>query len=194
MSESIADWAEQIRQDRQAKAEHFRESPHSPLPPEMQGDAFPGLAHYKPDPAYRYVLELAEHETKERVTVETTADGEQRYLRWGAFEFDHDGERTLHAYRPDQSADRLWVPFRDQTNGETTYGAGRYIDLEPDTHHTADGWVLDLNRAYNPTCAYNHAYECPLIPMDNWLDVPIKAGEKKFPAAPADPRQQSHDH
>jgi len=188
------EWIERIEHDRQAKVEYFRDHPRSPLPPDMRGEAFPGLAYYDPDPDYRFVLELHEHAEKETVTVETTADGEQTYLRWGEFRFEVDGEEcTLQAYRPDRDADRFWVPFRDETNDEETYGAGRYIDLEPDEHRTEDGrWVLDFNVAYNPTCAYNYAYECPLIPMENWLDVPIEAGEKDFPAEPAQPHGHQH--
>ena len=182
------DWIEAVEAQREQKVEYFRDSRRSPLPPEMRGEGFPGLAYYEVDPAYRFVLSLHEHDEKETVTVETTADGEQTYLRWGEFRFDVDGEEyALQAYRPDRDADRFWVPFRDDTNGEATYGAGRYIDLEPDHHRVDEGWVLDLNEAYNPTCAYNHAYECPLIPMENWLDVRIEAGEKDFPAEPADP-------
>jgi uncharacterized protein (DUF1684 family) len=182
------DWADQIEQGRQAKVEYFRDSQRSPLPAEMRGESFPGLSYYDPDPSYRFVLPLYDHDTKEEVTVETTADGEQTYLRWGEFRFEVDGEEyTLQAYRPDRTADRLWVPFRDDTSGEETYGAGRYLDLEPDTHEVDGEWVLDFNQAYNPTCAYNHAYECPMIPTENWLDVRIEAGEKDFPAEPADP-------
>ena len=182
-------WADSIRQQREAKRDQFKNSPRSPLPDDQRGAAFLGLAYYEPDPAYRFVLPLEEHETKESVTVETTADGEQTYLRWSAFSFELDGETyTLQAYRPDREADRLWVPFRDATSGETTYGAGRYLDLEPYTHRVDDGWILDFNAAYNPTCAYNHAYECPMIPPENWLDVRIEAGEQDFPGEPVEPR------
>ncbi len=180
--DSNATWRNRIEQMRQAKREYFRDSPRSPLPPELRGEDFPGLRYYEPDPTYRFVLPLEEHASKETVTVETTADGTQQYLRWGAFTFEIDGEsHTLQAYRPDRDADRLWVPFRDATSGEETYGAGRYLDLEPEDHLTDDGWVLDFNEAYNPTCAYNEAYECPMIPMENWLEIPIEAGEKTFP-------------
>ena len=75
-----------------------------------------------------------------------------------------------------------WVPFRDKTSGKETYGAGRYLDLEPERQRTAEGkWILDLNRAYNPWCAYSEAYTCPFIPPENWLEVPIRAGEKRYP-------------
>jgi len=188
MNQTDDEWAAQLRRDREAKREYLRDSPHSPLPEEMRGDAFPGLSYFEPDPVYRFVLPLSEHDEKETVTVETTADGEQMYRRWGEFRFELDGaEQTLQAYRPRGDADRFWVPFRDETNGEETYDAGRYLDLEPDGHRVDGEWVLDFNAAYNPTCAYNYAYECPLIPMENWLDVRIPVGERDFPADPADP-------
>jgi uncharacterized protein (DUF1684 family) len=187
------DWIEALERERQQKIKYFRNSQHSPLPAEMQGEDFPGLSYYDVDPTYRFVFPLHEHEKKESVTVETTADGEQTYLRWGEFRFEIQGtECTLQAYRPDRDADRFWVPFRDETNDEETYGAGRYLDLEPDSHRIDGDWILDFNEAYNPTCAYSYAYECPLIPMENWLDVRIEAGEKEFPAEPADPHGHSH--
>ena len=180
------DWAAQVEAQREAKIQQFRQSARSPLPVAMRGDAFPGLAYFDPDPAFRYVIPLHEHDEKETVTVETTADGEQTYRRWGKFRFEVDGESTtIQAYRPADGADRFWVPFRDATSGDETYGAGRYLDLEPDRDRVDDEWVVDFNHSYNPTCAYNHAYECPLVPTENWLDVAIEAGERDFPAEPA---------
>ncbi|KPN29287.1 hypothetical protein SY89_03521 [Halolamina pelagica] len=72
----------------------------------------------------------------------------------GEFTVEIGGESiTVTAYKGDPEEDRLWVPFRDATSGEETYGAGRYIDLEPDHHRTdAGAWILDFNEAYNPTC------------------------------------------
>lgn len=98
------------------------------------------------------------------------------------FRFPVDGEDvTLRAYKSDPEDDRLRVPFRDATSGEETYGAGWYLDLEGDTHRTSDGkWILDFNEAYNPTCAYSDRYECPLPPMENWLEASIEAGEKMY--------------
>jgi uncharacterized protein (DUF1684 family) len=69
----------------------------------------------------------------------------------------------------------LFVPFLDATSGTTTYGAGRYLDLDPE----ADGsYVLDFNLAYQPYCAYSAAYSCPLTPHENRLAVRIEAGER----------------
>ncbi|MFT4883829.1 MAG: hypothetical protein ACI8U4_001342 [Natronomonas sp.] len=175
------DWQAEIRANREAKDEYFGTNPHSPIPPDER-DGFEGLSYYPIDESYRFELPLHEYDDKETVTVGTSTDGEQDYLRWGQFRFEVDGEEiTLEAYKSDPDDDRLWVPFRDATSGEETYGAGRYLDLEVESHRTDDGtWILDFNEAYNPTCAYSDEYECPLPPTENWLDVPIEAGEKAY--------------
>ena len=73
--------------------------------------------------------------------------------------------------------DYLFLPFADLTNGEQTYGGGRYIDLSiPDK----DSIIINFNTAYNPYCAYNAKYSCPLVPKENHLDYSIEAGVKKF--------------
>jgi uncharacterized protein (DUF1684 family) len=175
------DWQTALERQRENKDEYFGSDPHSPIPPEERED-FEGLSYYPPDPDYRFVDELDEFDEKESVVVGTSTGGEQEYLVWGEFHVEIDGEPvSIQAYKGDSEEDRLWVPFRDETSGEETYGAGRYIDLEADTHRTGDGeWVLDFNQAYNPTCAYSDRYECPLPPTENWLDVRIEAGEKAF--------------
>lgn len=175
------DWREDIRHRRAEKDEAFREHPSSPIPDDER-ESFEGLDYFPVDEDCRFVHPLHEHDEKERIIVATSTEGEREYLRWGEFRFEVDDEEvTLQAYKSDTDDERLWVPFRDETSGEETYGTGRYLDLEPDEHLTDDGeWILDFNEAYNPTCAYSERYECPLPPMENWLDVPIEAGEKTY--------------
>ncbi|MFB6166558.1 MAG: DUF1684 domain-containing protein [Haloarculaceae archaeon] len=177
------DWQAELQAHREEKDRYFGENPHSPLP-EPEREAFEGLSYYPIDPGYRYELALDEFDDHEPITVGTSTEGEQTYYEWGQFHFAVDGaDVSLTAYKGDPDEQRLWVPFRDETSGEETYGAGRYLDLEPETHRTDDGaWILDFNEAYNPTCAYSDRYECPLPPMDNWLDVPIEAGEQTYEA------------
>jgi uncharacterized protein (DUF1684 family) len=79
--------------------------------------------------------------------------------------------------RQEEYRDYLFLPFADLTNGEETYGGGRYLDLTIPTGNTI---LLDFNKAYNPYCAYNPKYSCPLVPKQNRLDIPIIAGVKAF--------------
>ncbi|MFC7098580.1 DUF1684 domain-containing protein [Halobaculum marinum] len=171
-------YAERVRDDRRKKDEFFAEHPRSPIPQAARSD-FAGLRYFDPDPEYRFETPLHEHDDPERITVETTQDGVREYDNVGEFRITVGGEDvTVQAFQSPDDFDRLWVPFRDATSGEETYPAGRYLDLEDPDDRTADGdWVLDFNEAYNPYCAYAEAYECPLVPMDNWLDVSIRAGE-----------------
>lgn len=186
-------YEQHLLRQREEKDEFFANDPHSPIAPDQRKENFPGLQYFPPDFEYRFVLPLHKHEERTEIVVETTTEGEQSYLRWGEFRLEIDDHSiTLQAYKSDPDASHLWVPFRDETNGEQTYGAGRYLDLSyEDDQHPSGEWVLDFNRAYNPTCAYNEAYECPLIPMENWLDVAISAGEQTYPL---DPVSVEHHH
>ncbi|MCB0645714.1 MAG: DUF1684 domain-containing protein [Saprospiraceae bacterium] len=86
--------------------------------------------------------------------------------------------RTLPGY-----ADLIFVPFKDKTNGVSTYEGGRYMDLEEHDIHM-DKVIIDFNMAYNPWCAYSDGFNCPIPPSDNHLDITIKAGEKKYKGKP----------
>lgn len=74
-------------------------------------------------------------------------------------------------------ADYLFLPFLDLTNGETSYGGGRYLDLRIPK---GDSITIDFNKAYNPLCVYNKKYSCPIVPRDNFLDIEVKAGMKNY--------------
>ena len=171
-------YVERVAERRRKKNEFFAEHPRSPVPADAR-ESFDGLRYYAVDPALRFTVPLESHDDPDRITVETTQDGETVYDDVGTFTVTVDGEAvTLHAFQPPDDERRLWVPFRDATSGDETYPAGRYLDLEDPDHRTDEGWVVDFNEAYNPFCAYSDAYECPLVPVDNWLDVPIRAGEQ----------------
>jgi uncharacterized protein (DUF1684 family) len=84
-------------------------------------------------------------------------------------------------YKSGPREERLFIPFRDGTCGKETYGAGRYLDLEPAEHLTDEGkWIVDFNEAYNPWCAYSEDYACPFVPPENRLRVPVRAGERNY--------------
>ncbi|HQA75421.1 DUF1684 domain-containing protein, partial [Flavobacterium sp.] len=73
--------------------------------------------------------------------------------------------------------DYLFLPFSDVTNGKESYIGGRYIDMRIQKENI---WTIDFNKAYNPYCAYNHNYSCPIVPLENDLEIAINAGVKKF--------------
>jgi len=76
-------------------------------------------------------------------------------------------------------ADHLFLPFKDATNGEESYGGGRYIDLKASSIKD-DKMAVDFNKTYNPWCAYSDGYNCPIPPIANHLDASLMAGEAKY--------------
>ena len=111
--------------------------------------------------------------------VSTSRGTRQIFNRVGYFELPIGGASIrVNAY---QSAERdeptLFVPFRDATSGNESYGAARYLDME--VEHD-DEYAVDFNYAYNPYCAYSEDYVCPLPPRENWLGAPLRAGEMKY--------------
>ena len=107
--------------------------------------------------------------------MQTTTGDVQTYERFGRFRFTVDGEQaelTIYA-----NPHGYFLPFADSSAGKETYGAGRYLEPE----RLPDGrFRIDFNMAYNPYCAYNELYSCPITPFENRLKVPIRAGEKVF--------------
>ncbi len=175
-------WKQWVETGRRQKDTFFASHPQSPLPGEKR-HSFRGLDYWPPDPAYRFELDLHEHDEKQVIQVADTKGQNRSLLRWGEFRFTiGDQECVLQAYKSDSREERLFIPFRDPTSGTESYGAGRYLDLSPDTHLSDDGkWILDLNDAYNPWCAYSEDYACPFVPPENRLTAPVRAGEKSYP-------------
>jgi uncharacterized protein (DUF1684 family) len=182
----ISQWEKHITRERRLKDDFFKIGDQSPLSFAEQ-QTFRGLNYYAPDPNYRFELKLQEHHEKNIVKIEDTQENEREFLRWGEFTFSvNETDCTLQAYKGSAEEDRLFIPFRDATSGKETYGGGRYLDLEIDSHLFAEGqWVLDFNEAYNPWCAYSSDYACPFTPSENRLTVPIPAGEKNYTSAEA---------
>lgn len=171
-------WRRALLRFRGEKDGFFREGHDSPLP---HGDtaSFAGLSYFDPDPSMRFELRLQRYANPEGLMLATSNGTRQLFNRVGYFDLTVDSRPVrLHAY---QSAERddpsLFIPFRDATSGKESYGAARYLDLE--VQHN-DEYALDFNYAYNPYCAYSEDYVCPLPPQENWLAVPIGAGEKKY--------------
>ena len=157
----------------------FRDGPDSPLT-EEQRRGFAGLVYFPESVALRIVARPEPFPLAVRVPIDLSGGDTAEYERWARVHFEVEGEPAeLTVYRDPEGGD-LFLPFRDTTaaTGET-YGAGRYVDVQ----QLVDGsLVIDFNYAYNPYCAYNDEWTCPLTPPENALGVPVRAGERAFPA------------
>ena len=164
-----------LLEHRKAKDEFFATSHHAPLDHHHQ-EQFDGLAYYDPDPGLVFTVPV-EPADNAAITIQTSDAQERVYHRDAWVNFEVEGEKaTLAMYGTGQPG--FFIPFRDSTSGKTSYGAGRYLDIDSN----GDGTVtLDFNLAYNPYCAYSDSYSCPMPPHENWLTVPIEAGEKDWP-------------
>lgn len=162
-----------LLEQRRAKDEFFG-TPHSPLDDSLLA-GFTGLNYYGPNPEMVFTVPVDPGDGAE-IPVQTS-DGQVRsYVRAGHVNLNMSGETVeLTLYSIGQPG--YFVPFRDRTSGKATYGAGRYLDVEPNEDGTV---TIDFNLAYNPYCAYNDSYSCPLPPADNWLQVPVEAGERSL--------------
>ncbi len=158
---------------RKQKDDFFRSSPDSPI-----GDrsGFEKLDYYDEDRSLALELDV-EPGDGSKVRVQTSDGQERVYTRDAKVLFDVEGEGVSLTLYGTGHGHGYFLPFRDTTSGKETYGAGRYLDVHP----AKDGKVeINFNLAYNPFCAYNDAYSCPLPPGENWLQVPIRAGEKSY--------------
>jgi len=165
----------ELEQFRADKDEFYKEDHQSPLTPAQQR-SFKGLAYFPENTALVIEAKIDRDVSPGTVRMATTKGREQLYRRYGLVRFQVDGQPAEVTLYASEGSPNLFLPVRDATSGKETYGAGRYLDLEND----GDDVVIDFNYAYNPYCAYNEDWNCPLPPAENWLKVPIRAGELTF--------------
>ncbi len=178
-----SDPADTVRRFRAERDELFRSHPQSALPAAARPN-FRGLPYFPYDPAYRVEGTVAADVPTETFEVELGTDGTLRYSRVAVAGFRLLGQpQRLMVYWIEGYGGGLFIPFRDTTSGHTTYAGGRYLydtikgaDLGGDDRKL----ILDFNYAYNPSCAYNPRWVCPLAPRENTLTVAVEAGEKAY--------------
>lgn len=159
---------------RASKDDFFASHPQSPLTPDQKRD-FHGLDYFDENPALEMEVELEKFTGQDQVIIQTSTGQAQTYTRYGKFKFNVGGqEAELTLFAGDHG---FFLPFVDSLAGKETYPAGRYLEPEP---LPGDRFLVDFNMAYNPYCAYNEIWSCPLTPPENRLKVPIRAGEKIF--------------
>lgn len=142
---------------------------------------FRGLDYYHFDSNYQVQAKFEKDKGK-KFEMPTSTERLPVYRRYGYVTFTIDSvSYTLTVYqnvklkKNKEYKDYLFIPFRDATSRETTYGGGRYLDVRIPEKESI---TIDFNLAYNPYCAYSHHYSCPIPPEENTLDIKIEAGEK----------------
>ncbi len=148
---------------------------------------FSALPFYKIDKKFKVTAKLVKEKDPVIFEMQTTTNRKPLYVKYGVLTFTIDGkEQTLTIYqnkdfdRDPQYKDYLFLPFTDKTSGNESYGGGRYLDVLT-TDENADGTItIDFNKSYNPYCAYNSTYSCPLTPKENTVSISLKAGVKVF--------------
>tara|TARA_B100000768_G_scaffold180577_1_gene200930 strand:- start:1029 stop:1628 length:600 start_codon:yes stop_codon:yes gene_type:complete len=144
---------------------------------------FSGLEFFAPDYAYNVEVRFKKLKKGEVIGFSTSTDRIAKYRPYGILKFKIDGVKCkLTIYAPAREISGypgyLFLPFKDFTNGQETYGGGRYLDLKQSD--LAKKFRLDFNLCYNPYCAYSNGFSCPVPPDENHLDAEIKAGVKSF--------------
>jgi uncharacterized protein (DUF1684 family) len=170
-----------LAQFRREKDELFRTHAQSPIPLDERA-SFGGLAYWPHRPELRLVVPLEPDAATDEEGVPRSGGGAMGLWRIGHVPLRLDGrEHRLAVYWFDDYAGGIFIPFRDATNGSETYGGGRYLwdsakGADPGSGDTE--LAVDFNYAYHPSCVYDPRWSCPLAPMANRLDVPIRAGER----------------
>ncbi len=178
------DYGDAVRSFRAEKDEFFRSSPRSPIP-EAERAGFQGLPYFPVDESLSFDgLILQSYGGSEPTSFAIpTSDGKLRPAeRAGTFHFtvgSVPSSLTAYTFENDRSGS-VFVPFLDATSGTESYGAGRYLDIDPDEDGT---YTIDFNLAYHPSCVYDVRFSCPLTPAENRLPVRIEAGERLTPEA-----------
>ena len=145
------------------------------------------LDFFSPDPSWRIAMRFERTPDTEPFDMPSYSGRSAKYQQYGTLFFEKAGKTySLQVYQnirlltSQKYYDYLFLPFKDNTNDETTYGGGRYLDLRQGDIGSDNIMVIDFNKAYNPWCAYSDGYNCPIPPATNHLDLAVNAGEKNF--------------
>lgn len=167
-----ATYKAKILEERATKDELFKTGDDSPI---KDKEAFHGLHYFEPDLSFRVKANISPYMEDDKEVIVTYTDGTtEKYEKYGYANFTIAGEAQKLLLLKNEGT--ISVLFRDATSGKETYGGGRYLDY-PVSDIKNNIIVLDFNKAYNPYCAYQESYACPVPPAENTLTAAIHAGE-----------------
>lgn len=178
-AESPEAYLEKIEKERERQFKFIRFNIESPLT-EDQKRSFTKLTFYDINPSYKVKARIIPIENKKVREVPLTDGSKQRYIEHSFAEFELGGKtnKLLLLQAMDEADKRnFFLAFADETSAKETYGGGRYLNVRQDGKNSI---TIDFNLAYNPYCAYNPDYACPIPPKENLLDIAIPAGEKNY--------------
>lgn len=142
---------------------------------------FRGLDFFTYDSTYLVTAKLTKTPKEKPFMMLTTTDMVVEYIKYGTVSFELlNNQYSLDIYKnleDPNERDNLFLPFLDDTNGNESYGGGRYINL---SIPQVDNLIIDFNSAFNPYCVYDEKYSCPIVPRENYLPLEIKAGVMNF--------------
>ena len=166
----------ELTEFRESKDHFMGHDPQSPLTDD-QKRGFSGLKYYDENSALSLVITPEKFDNQEAIEMQTSTGDVAPFVRWGKISFEVESQPAQLTIYKDADSGEFFLPFADATSGSETYGAGRYLEVET----LPDGRLLvEFNYAYNPYCAYNESWSCPLTPLENRIQVSIRAGEKSF--------------
>ncbi|MBN2173865.1 MAG: DUF1684 domain-containing protein [Bacteroidales bacterium] len=180
--DSINSYLENLENYRQGRNIKLMYTESSPLTAD-QLKSFKGLKYFPGNINFHVEATLEKSENPETIIMKTSTERAPQYLKYGYVHFKIDTlnlklavyqSKKLVELKEDENT--LFMPFRDETTGDETYGGGRYVDCEIPV--SGNMVILDFNKAYNPYCAYNAKYSCVIPPDENRLPIRIEAGEK----------------
>ncbi len=167
------DYTAELEQWRESRDDFFAHHYATPLSEEAIA-SFVGLSYFPGDVAWRFAVVLSQEDSP--VDIESSTGAASLYPGAGMAEVPFPtGHRKLRVLWGEE--DELFIPFRDLTSGVSTYSGGRYVMVD---QLAAGQFVVDLNKATNPYCAYDEEFSCPLPPPGNTLPFPVTAGELNF--------------
>ncbi len=139
---------------------------------------FKGLNYFKTDPSFKFEVQVDEYPFKQKVNFYTSKNKSRTYLKAARIKFTYVNQTyTLEGFIRNEADSLYFIPFVDNTTDNQTYASGRYVELKRFSNPKP---ILDFNFAYNPYCAYNKEYDCPIPPKENHLSIAIRAGEKIY--------------
>ncbi|PID60596.1 MAG: hypothetical protein CR986_03740 [Ignavibacteriae bacterium] len=175
------DYIESIKQYRKEQDEWMKNDPNSPFNAKGKVE-FNGLKYFDVDPDFVFKSKIVEYDEKVDVPIFGTKGEERAALRFGYLTFkkdDKDYRLNLYANIGKDSTIYYSIWFTDKTTNKESYGVGRYLEfiLEPNKDHI---YTIDFNKAFNPYCSYTSGYSCAIPTEDDYLDLAVTAGEKKY--------------